>query len=64
MFLTFRFCRDWEFRASNQIGQQPKITMKIVSEISQHLFAKFREIIVKKFREINCNFVLMSYFAK
>jgi hypothetical protein len=27
-------------------------------------FAEFREIIVMKFRELNYNFVLISYFAK
>jgi hypothetical protein len=42
---------------SNQIGQQQKNIQKTQS-------AKYRKFIVKKFRVINFNFVLISYFAK
>jgi hypothetical protein len=41
-----------------------KLRQNSVCEISQHLLAKFSNIIVRKFREINFNFVLLSYFAK
>jgi hypothetical protein len=41
-----------------------KLPQKFVSKILQHLIAECREIIVTKFREMNVNFVVISYFAK
>jgi hypothetical protein len=41
-----------------------KFRQNSVCENSQLLLGKFREIIVKKFRGINFNFVLISYLWK
>jgi hypothetical protein len=45
----------------------PKLWLrKFATFISKMLlnFMKLREIIVTKFHEINCNFILILYFAK